>query len=117
MAEPQPSPIHEGATTPPAPTSTASDLKAQALLSALDAQEAESTKKEVDGQALDKAMKGLSVQNKPAASERKNVKVEPADVTLLVNELEVSKAKAMDLLRAHEGDVVRAMSGFVMAAP
>jgi hypothetical protein len=84
MAEPQPSEVHEGAADPHAPTSTADDRKAAAVLSALDAQEGENgAKKEVDGKALDKAMKGLSV-NDNKEGEKKNVKIEASDITLLV---------------------------------
>ncbi|KAG7120877.1 hypothetical protein HYQ46_010865 [Verticillium longisporum] len=38
-----------------------------------------------------------------------NVKVEAADVALLVEELEVTKPRATELLKANEGDAVRAM--------
>jgi len=34
-----------------------------------------------------------------------------------VNELEVSKQKATELLRAHDGNAVKAMTAFVMTAP
>ena len=84
MAEPQPTAVHEGAADPHAPTSTAEDRKAVAALSALDALESENgAKKEIDGKALDKAMKGLNVKDKKDG-DKKNVKVEAADVTLLV---------------------------------
>lgn len=83
MAEPQPSTVQEGAAEPHAPTGTADDRKAAAALSTLDAQEDNAVKKEVDGKALDKAMKNLSVKS-TAGEEMKNVKVEPADVNLLV---------------------------------
>ncbi|RYN31027.1 hypothetical protein AA0115_g4437 [Alternaria tenuissima] len=118
MAEPQPSGVQEGAADPHAPPGTAEDRKAAAALSTLDApQEGDNgSKKEVDGKALDKAMKGLNVKDKKEG-EKKNVKIEAADVTLLVNELEVTKPKATELLRAHDGNAVKAMSAFVMAAP
>jgi hypothetical protein len=83
MAEPQPSTVQEGAANPHAPTSTPSDRAAAAALSTLDAQEDNGVKKEVDGKALDKAMKGLNVKD-AKSEEKKNVKVEPADVNLLV---------------------------------
>jgi len=85
MAEPQPSTVQEGAADPHAPTGTADDRKAAAALSTLDApQEGENgPKKEVDGKALDKAMKGLNVKDKKEG-EKKNVKIEAADVNLLV---------------------------------
>lgn len=85
MAEPQPSGVQEGAADPHAPTSTVEDRKAAAALSTLDAQEENGAKKEVDGKALDKAMKGLSVDDKKKEEEkRKAVKVEISDVNLLV---------------------------------
>jgi len=83
MAEPQPADVHEGATDPHAPTGTAEDRKAAAALSTLDVQEDAGAKKEVDKNALDKAMKGLDIKDKKG-EEKKTVKVEPADVNLLV---------------------------------
>lgn len=84
--EPQPSAIHEGASEPHAPTSTAEDRKAAAALSSLDAQDDESAgKKNVDPKALGEAMKNLSVEeNKAGPEKKKTVKIEAADVTLLV---------------------------------
>lgn len=85
MTEPQPPDVQEGAADPHAPTATADDLKAAAALSSLDAQDDGSAgKKEVDGKALDKAMKQLSVKDTTAAA-KKNVKVDPAQVHLLVS--------------------------------
>ena len=86
MAEPQPAEVHEGAADPHAPTSTAEDRKAAAALSTLDTQEDAEGKKEVDTKALDKAMKGLDVKDKKV-EEKKTIKVEAADVSLLVREL------------------------------
>ena len=130
MAEPQPPTVQEGAAEPHAPTGTADDRKAAAALSSLDAQDDSSVTKEVDGKALDKAVKGLSTKDtKP--DEKKNVKVEPADVNLLVcasveqvllditddaqiKELDLSKQKATDLLKAYDGSAVKAMTAYVM---
>lgn len=85
MAEPQPSAVQEGAADPHAPTATADDRKAAAALSSLDAQDDNGAgEKEVDGKALDKAMKNLNVKD-AKAEEKKNVKVEPADINLLVS--------------------------------
>lgn len=82
--EPQPSTVQEGASDPPAPTGTAEDRKAAAALSSLDAQDDESgAKKEVDSKALGEAMKNLSVKGK-GADEKKAVKIDPADISLLV---------------------------------
>lgn len=83
MAEPQPPAVQEGAAEPHAPTATADDRKAAAALSTLDAQEDNGVQKDVDNKALDKAVKRLSVKD-TKADEKKNVKVEPADVNLLV---------------------------------
>ncbi|KAI4692602.1 hypothetical protein J4E81_007018 [Alternaria sp. BMP 2799] len=118
MAEPQPSTVQEGAADPHAPTGTADDRKAAAALSTLDApQEGENgAKKEVDGKALDKAMKGLNVKDKKEG-EKKNVKIEAADLDEQVSELELTKPKATELLRAHDGNAVKAMTAFVMTAP
>lgn len=83
MAEPQPAEVHEGAADPHAPTGTAEDRKAAAALSTLDTQDEAGAKKEVDTKALDKAMKGLDVKDKKG-EDKKTVKVEAADVKLLV---------------------------------
>jgi hypothetical protein len=83
MAELQPSDIHEGAAEPHAPAGTSEDRKAAAALSTLDAQEDAGPKKEVDSKAIDKAMKDLVVSDNKAL-EKKTVKVEAADVKLLV---------------------------------
>jgi hypothetical protein len=83
----QPSGISEGAATPHAPTATAEDRKAAAALSSLDAPAQEddaSAGKKVDSAALGEAMKNLSVEGKPAPEKKKVVKVDAADVTLLV---------------------------------
>ena len=37
-------------------------------------------------------------------------------MSLLVDELDLNKAKATELLKAHEGDAVKAMKAFVKAA-
>lgn len=83
--EPQPNDIHEGASAQ-APLH-AEDRRAAAALSSLETQndEEEGTTKAVDTEALGKAMKNLDVKDKPAAKEvGKKVKIEAADVTLLV---------------------------------
>ncbi|KAF2279545.1 uncharacterized protein EI97DRAFT_370978 [Westerdykella ornata] len=126
MAEsPQPPTIHEGASGPHAPTSTAEDRKAAAALSSLDAPDDDSAagKKDVDPKALGEAMKNLSVtENSKAGPEKagpekknKTIRIEPADVTLLVSQLDISKAKATELLRSVDGDTVKAMTAFITA--
>ncbi|KAH7406202.1 hypothetical protein DE146DRAFT_436188 [Phaeosphaeria sp. MPI-PUGE-AT-0046c] len=116
MAEPQPKEVHEGAADPHAPTGTAEDRKAAAALSTLDTQDESGAKKEMDTKALDKAMKGLDVKDKKG-DDKKTVKVEVADVKLLVSELEVSKEKATELLRANDGNAVKALIAFVTTQP
>ena len=129
MAEPQPPAVQEGAAEPHAPTGTADDRKAAAALSTLDAQDDGGVTKEVDGKALDKAVKGLSIED-TKADEKKNVKIELADINLLVcasmeqvllmtddaqiKELDLSKQKATDLLKAYDGSAVMAMTAYVM---
>lgn len=100
MAEPQPSTIHEGASTPPPPPAAASEA---AALSSLDnktlSSEASNNgpKKEVDLKALNDAMKALdttSGSGKKAAAASgvkkddepaKLIKVDAADVALVVS--------------------------------
>jgi hypothetical protein len=102
MAEPQPSAIHEGAETPPAPAGGAAAASEAAALSSLDNTTISSgsdsaPKKEVDLKALNDAMKALGSGDdggsKKAATAgtlnkkepAKLIKVEPADVSLLVS--------------------------------
>jgi hypothetical protein len=99
MAEPQPSAIHEGAETLPAPAGGAAASEAAAL-SSLDNKTISGSdsapKKEVDLKALNDAMKALGSGDdgsKKAATAgtlnkkepAKLIKVEPADVSLLVS--------------------------------
>ncbi|ATY59205.1 hypothetical protein A9K55_003350 [Cordyceps militaris] len=67
----------------------------------------------VDLAAVSKATKGPAA-TKDAAY--KNVKVEAADVALLVEELELPRPRATELLKRHEGDAVKAMRAYVAAA-
>ncbi|KAF2703882.1 hypothetical protein K504DRAFT_462951 [Pleomassaria siparia CBS 279.74] len=119
MSEVQPDAIQEGASDPHAPTGTADDRKAAAALSSLDAQDDDvSGKKGTDSKALGEAMKNLNVDGEKSKEEKKKiVKVDAQDVTLLVTELELSKPKATELLRAHDGNAVKAMGAFVSSSP
>jgi len=91
--EPQPSSVHEGASSPSAPTGTAEDRKAAAALSSLDARDDDNAaKKEVDSKALGEAMKNLTVsgekkdeKTKAEAAPKKVVKIDAQDVALLVS--------------------------------
>lgn len=134
--EPQPDTIVEGVTEESTLPTNAEDRKAAAALSALDARgdddEETSEKKDVDTTALDKAMKNLDV--KASKADVYKGKIEAADVNLVVStwttgmsleghradivqvsELELTKAKATELLRAHEGDAVKAIVAYVTA--
>ncbi|KAF7949460.1 uncharacterized protein EAE97_002969 [Botrytis byssoidea] len=131
MSESQPPTLVEGATTGdvddeiPQKAKSAEDRKAAAALSSLDApREDESTAtKEVDQEAVRKAMERLagigSTNGKVAKKEdekkavKKIVKVEATDVNLLVEELELTKIKATDLLKAHDGDATTALRAYI----
>lgn len=93
--EPQPSNVQEGADAPDVLPANAEDRKAAQALSSLDAKGDDDTaapKKEVDLKALNDAMKHLGVgqeqKTKPTEVKKeepkKVVKVDQADVTLLV---------------------------------
>jgi hypothetical protein len=103
MAEPQPSNIQEGASDAPAPTGSAEDRKAAAALSSLDERDdADSGKKNVDTTALGEAMKNLDVSEKKDTKEavnKKVVKVDAADVSLLVSVRLAEVVVARGLLR------------------
>ena len=136
MAEPQPSTIQEGMDPEgPPPPASADDRKAAKAMSSLEtrgADEEMKPNKQIDQEALGKAISRLELADKVgkvAAGEgeknekekeerekRAKVKVDQADVVLLVEELELNKVKATELLKAHEGDAVKAMRAFVRAA-
>lgn len=50
-----------------------------------------------------------------AAAPAKNVKLDAADVALVVDQLDLSRPKATELLKAHDGDAVEAMRAYVRA--
>ncbi|OAQ73429.1 hypothetical protein VFPPC_13005 [Pochonia chlamydosporia 170] len=125
MAEPQPQNVHEGATTGDvedevkSTAKSAEDRKAASALASLDsAGNDDAAAREVDQEAVNKAMKslgGAKSSTKTTATPIKNVKVDAADVTLLVEELELQKPKATELLKAHDGDAVKAMRAWINA--
>lgn len=97
MAEPQPKTVHEGATTGDveedvqATAKSAEDRKAAAALASLDARGDDSGSAAVDQDAVSKAMKNLGGAG--GAADKKDVrkvKVEAADVALLVSRVELS---------------------------
>ncbi|KAG8160040.1 hypothetical protein KVR01_010677 [Diaporthe batatas] len=92
---------------------SAEDRKAAAALSKLDARDDDVTGASVDSEGLSKAMNKLSVSKTAENKDVKKVKVDAADVTLLVDELDLTKPKATELLKQHEGDAVKAMRAFI----
>lgn len=107
--------------------SSAEDRKAASALANLDSSADGTADANVDQDAVSKAMKNLrpgtkasaaaSLNNQSSASSApaKNIKVDPADVTLLIDELEIPKAKATELLKNHDGDAVSALRAYVKA--
>ncbi|ESZ89553.1 hypothetical protein SBOR_10060 [Sclerotinia borealis F-4128] len=131
MSESQPPTVVEGATTGdvddeiPQAAKSAEDRKAAAALSSLDAprEDDSAASREVDHEAVRKAMDrlaGKGTTNGAVARKgdekkvvKKTVKVEAADVNLLVEELELTKIKATDLLKAHDGDAMKALKAYI----
>ncbi|KAM3564941.1 hypothetical protein ARSEF4850_001633 [Beauveria asiatica] len=109
---------------PPTVPSSAEDRKAASALANLDSHDdaaAATTSSSVDLAAINKATKGGSGSgsgsgSSSSAAAYKNVKVDAADVALLVEELELPKSKVTELLKRHEGDAVKAMRAYVAAA-
>lgn len=90
-SESQPPGVQEGSSTPPPPVASKEDQKTAAALSNMDTNgedaSGSASRKEVDTEALGKAMQNLSTKNgaaPPAAAKKAVVKVAAADVTLLV---------------------------------
>ncbi|KAG7122927.1 hypothetical protein HYQ45_014253 [Verticillium longisporum] len=115
MSEKQPPTIVEGATTgdvedeiPANQAKSAEDRKAASALASLEGGD-DARGNDVDAEAAKKAIGSLGGDQKKAGEPVKNVKVEAADVALLVEELEVTKPRATELLKANEGDAVKAM--------
>lgn len=139
MAEPIPSANDNEETQQP---TNAEDRKAAAVLDALNANDMSQENGETSGtkqpgsqdqDALMKAMGRLEAvagsgnksskkvdEKKEAAKKeaevRKKIKVSNEDVQFLVGELDLSKAKATELLRAHDGSLDAVVKGFVVPA-
>lgn len=89
MSEKQPPAVVEGATGGDVeeevqPAKSAEDRKAASALASLDARGDDASEDKVDAEAAQKAIKGLGGAT-AAKKEVKNVKVDAADVTLLVS--------------------------------
>ncbi|ETN38641.1 uncharacterized protein HMPREF1541_06678 [Cyphellophora europaea CBS 101466] len=112
----------------------AEDRKAAAALNSLNAnamsqENGEGATKQpsaADQEALGKAMSRLEIasglkktdtakkpEQKTDAEPRKKIKIASEDVTFLVEELDLTKVKATELLRTHEGDAVKAVRAFI----
>ncbi|GAB7358352.1 hypothetical protein MBLNU230_g2423t1 [Neophaeotheca triangularis] len=127
--EPQPSNVTEGADAPDVVPANAEDRKAAAAMSSLDTRGEDETKpkKDVDMKAVQEAMKNLetgtqpqgkamaveSSKKKEEAPKKPLVKVDAADITLIGEQLDLSKPKATELLRAHDADAIKAMTAWV----
>ncbi|EJT73917.1 hypothetical protein GGTG_07771 [Gaeumannomyces tritici R3-111a-1] len=94
---------------------SAEDRKAAAAMASLDATggDDDASASAVDRDAVNKAMGRLAGGATEEKKEVKKVKVDAADVALLVEELELSKAKATELLKQHDGDAVTAMRAHI----
>ncbi|KAJ9627078.1 hypothetical protein H2203_003539 [Taxawa tesnikishii (nom. ined.)] len=114
--EPQPSNVHEGAGGPEATPANAEDRKAAAAMDSLDTRGEDEGKRDVNTEALGQAMKNISGAGEKKVEEKRAVKVDPADVNLLVDQLDLSKAKATELLKAHDANAVKAMTAWVTAS-
>lgn len=95
MAEPQPKTVHEGATgdvedEAQNTAKSAEDRKAAAAMASLDARgdDAGASGNTVDQDAVSKVVKSLGSGSAAEKKEIKKVKVDPADVTLLVRTLQ-----------------------------
>ncbi|KAI1815582.1 hypothetical protein GGS20DRAFT_328391 [Poronia punctata] len=92
---------------------SAEDRKAAAALASLDSNGDGAEASQVDAASASKAIRNLATAAPTEKKDVKKVKVDAGDVTLLVDELEMTKAKATELLKAHDGDAVRAMRDYI----
>ncbi|KAI1119189.1 hypothetical protein F5Y14DRAFT_396835 [Nemania sp. NC0429] len=121
MAEPQPRNVKEGATTGDVEeevtkAKSAEDRKAAAALASMDSTNGDgSSAADVDIAAASKAVRDLGAA--PAASgekkEVKKIKIDPAEVQIIMDALDMTKAKATELFKAHDGNSVEAMTAYV----
>ncbi|CAH0056751.1 unnamed protein product [Clonostachys solani] len=94
---------------------SAEDRKAASALANLDeSASSPSAAPAVDHEAVTKAMKNLGGLGGGPGT-RRNVKVDPADVALLVDQLDMTRPRATEFLKSHDGDAVTAMRAYVTA--
>lgn len=97
----EPPAIVEGATTADVEdeveqtAKSAEDRKAAAAMAALDARDEDTANKNVDQEAVSKAMSQLKTDSNVKKDVKKAVKVDAADVALLVSGLNMKKKKKM----------------------
>lgn len=135
MTEQQPPKVTAGATgdiedeVPPTTAKSAEDRKAASALASLDDRDdsaAAAAKNNIDQEAVGKAISNLSgapggvAKQAPtaasAAAPKKAVKIDQADVALLVEELDLPKARVTEMLRAADGDALETMRAYVKPA-
>ncbi|KAI1192784.1 hypothetical protein F5X97DRAFT_316295 [Nemania serpens] len=120
MAEPQPRNVKEGATAGDVEeevtkAKSAEDRKAAAALASMDSNGDGSSAADVDIAAASKAVRNLGTAA-PAPGEKKEakkIKIDPAEVQLIMDALDLTKAKATELFKAHDGNSVAAMTAYV----
>ncbi|KAL2203906.1 hypothetical protein CC79DRAFT_1312006 [Sarocladium strictum] len=128
MADKQPPNVVEGAAGDvederPA-VKSAEDRKAASALANLDTtDDASAASKNVDQEAVGQAMKNLGGTASTSTTKlsstaanappKKAVKVDAADVALLVQELELPKPKVTEMLKGCDGDAVATMRTYV----
>ncbi|KAI5244110.1 hypothetical protein E4T47_03830 [Aureobasidium subglaciale] len=111
MAEPQPSQIQEGDQAPSAiPGVAKSETAALESLSSTNNSSSATT----STAALGKAMKNLDIKD-TGKVDVKNIKVDMTDVVLLADNLDVSRARATELLKSNDADPVKAMRAWFTA--
>lgn len=123
MAEEKPLPAEA---TPPGPPAGQKAAESAALSNLSDANGESGSSTATNTAALGAALSNLSVagsgaatttqQAKAADAPAKKVKIDAADVTFLVDNLEVTKAKATSMLRAADGSKDKALEDFVLPA-
>ncbi|RKU48328.1 hypothetical protein DL546_008374 [Coniochaeta pulveracea] len=92
---------------------SAEDRKAADALSKLDNRaddDAAGGSKDVDQDAVNRALGGGKTD---AKKDTKKVKIDTADVTLIMSELDVTKPQATSLLKASNGDAVQLLKDYV----
>lgn len=107
---------HADADDEPVPAQSAEERKAASALAQLDqaGEEAEGAGRAGDAAAASEAVRSLQgAPGAPAPAAAKSLRLDPALVALVADQLEMPRPRASDWLRAHDGDVVAALRAFV----